>query len=217
MKYDVIYADPPWKFSCYSKKGEGRSAANHYPTLDLEALKALPVESISADNSCLFLWGCNSMLPEALELMEAWGFEYKTVAFTWVKTNKKKTDTLFFGLGFHTRQNSEFCLLGTRGKPTRVSKSVSSVIWEHEEIPTESIVRPIMEHSSKPPEIRDRIQELMGDELNYIELFARSRKLQDGIWTNIGNEVEGDMGDIRESLDMLIKGGIEYVRNRTKL
>jgi len=214
MKYDIIYCDIPWKFSCYSEKGEGRSAANHYPTLDLESVKALPVKDIASDNSALFMWGCNSMPPEALEVMKAWGFQYKTVAFTWVKTNKKATDTLFWGLGFHSRQNSEFCLLGTRGHPKRISKSVHSVVWDHEpdsfpeydSLP-ESIVCPITRHSAKPLAVRDRIVELLGP-LPRVELFARPSpdlEFKDGIqdgWRLVGNEVDGL--DIRAALQNLL-------------
>lgn len=187
----------------------GRSAASHYPTLDLEAIKALPVKDIAADNSVLFLWACNSMLPEALDVMNFWGFEFKTIAFTWVKTNKKTTDSLFWGMGYWTRQNSEYVLMGTRGKPKRNSKSVHSVIWEHGEdvaldpydVLPESLVRPIMRHSAKPPEIRERIVELMGPGLRCVELFARP---DDGIqanWRLVGDEIDGL--DIRDALPKL--------------
>jgi len=180
-----------------------RSAASHYPTLDLKSLKALPVKDIAAENSTLFLWGCNSMIPEALDVMQSWGFGFKTVAFTWVKTNKKITDTLFWGLGYWTRQNSEYVLLGTRGHPQRINKGVHQVVWQHDEeisLP-ESLVRPVMRHSAKPPEIRDRIVELMGD-VKRVELFARPDEFQAG-WDVLGNEVDGL--DIRDSLENLLQ------------
>lgn len=100
------------------------------------------------------------MLREALEVIEAWGFTYKTVAFNWVKQNKTGAG-LFWGLGNWTRSNSEICLLAVKGKPKRMSARVHSVI-----------LSPIQQHSRKPAETRDRIVELMGD-LPRIELFAR--------------------------------------------
>lgn len=100
------------------------------------------------------------MLREALEVIEAWGFTYKTVAFNWVKQNKTGAG-LFWGLGNWTRSNSEICLLAVKGKPKRMSASVHSVI-----------LSPVQQHSRKPAEARDRIVELMGD-LPRIELFAR--------------------------------------------
>jgi len=208
-KYSVIYADPPWSFRVWSEDtGSGRSAASHYPTLDLEALKALPVESIAADDATLFLWGCNSMLPEALEVVKAWGFEFKTIAFTWVKTNKKATDTVFWGMGYWTRQNSEFCILATRGKPKRDSKGVHSVFWDHEAgedvaldpsmgMP-EALVCPVMRHSAKPPEARERIEELMGPDNTFVELFARPSEGIHSCWDLVGNEIDGQ--DIRDAL-----------------
>jgi N6-adenosine-specific RNA methylase IME4 len=214
MKYDVIYCDIPWAFKVWSEPtGSGRSAASHYPTLDLQAVKDLPVKDIASDDSVLFLWACNSMLPEALEVMNSWGFEFKTIAFTWVKTNKKTTDTVFWGMGYWTRQNSEYVLIGTRGKPKRASKGVHSVVWSHEEAGAdliiddlpEALVRPVMRHSAKPPEIRNRIVELMGQDLRYVELFARQPAEGEpaipDMWQLVGNEIDGL--DIRDALPKL--------------
>lgn len=106
------------------------------------------------------MWATFPMLREALEVIEAWGFTYKTVAFNWVKQNKTGAG-LFWGLGNWTRSNSEICLLAVKGKPKRMSARVHSVI-----------LSPIQQHSRKPAETRDRIVELMGD-LPRIELFAR--------------------------------------------
>ena len=112
-------------------------------------------------------------MPEALETIKHWGFKYSTLGFVWVKRNKK-ADTCFFGLGNYTRANSELCLIATKGKIKRISKSVSSVIDAR-----------IMEHSRKPDIVRDKIVELMGD-LPRIELFARQSV--EG-WDCWGNEV----------------------------
>lgn len=105
--------------------------------------------------------------------MQEWGFIYKTCGFTWIKKNRK-SDSLFWGLGYWTRANAELCLIGTKGNPKRVSKSVHQVIMS-----------PIREHSRKPDEARKRIVELMGD-IPRIELFARQEF--EG-WDCWGNEV----------------------------
>ncbi len=81
-KYSVILADPPWAFRAWSNKGMGRSAEQHYPTMGVENIKALPVADLAAEDCVLFLWATFPMLKEALEVAEAWGFTYKTVAFT---------------------------------------------------------------------------------------------------------------------------------------
>lgn len=173
-RYDVIYADPPWRFLTYSDKGKGRSAEKHYPTMAKEDIKALPVKRISAKDSVLFLWVTAPCLIEGLELIKAWGFTYKTVAFTWVKQNKRN-DKPFMGLGYYTRANAEYCLIATKGKVLkRQSRSVSSVVISH-----------IERHSKKPDEVRKRIVELYGERPR-IELFAREKA--DG-WDCFGNEV----------------------------
>ncbi len=173
-KYKVIYADPPWTFTVWSEKGGGRGAERHYPTMSKEDIQRLPVERIAADDSVLFLWVTAPNLLEGIDLISAWGYTYKTVAFTWVKQNRK-SDGLFTGMGYYTRSNAEFCLLGTRGKILeRRSHSVSSVVLSHVE-----------EHSKKPMTVRERIVELFGD-VPRIELFAR--QYADG-WDCWGNEV----------------------------
>lgn len=80
-KYSIIYADPPWAYRTYSKKGQGRSAESHYPTMCIEDIKALPVGELAAKDCALFLWITFPCLCEALEVLTAWGFSYKTVAF----------------------------------------------------------------------------------------------------------------------------------------
>jgi len=174
-RYSVIYADPPWSFKTYSDKGKGRSAERHYPTMRKEDIQKLPVRNISAKDSVLLLWVTAPCLTEGIELITAWGFTYKTVAFTWVKQNKK-SDGLFTGMGYYTRSNPEYCLLATRGKVLkRRSHSVHSVVVSH-----------IGRHSQKPDEVRRRIEELFG-EVPKIELFAREHA--DG-WDCWGNEVQ---------------------------
>ena len=92
--YQIIYADPPWRYDQKSLQG---AAEKHYATMSMEELCGLPVEQISAKDSLLFLWATFPQLPAALRLISAWGFKYKTVAFLWLKKNRK-ADSWFFGL-----------------------------------------------------------------------------------------------------------------------
>ena len=108
-KYSIIYADPPWRYKVYSKKGLGRSAESHYPTMELEDIRALPVGTLAADDCVLFLWTTIPLLHDCFSVMRAWGFSYKTVAFVWIKQNRK-SDSLFWGMGHWTRANAEFCI-----------------------------------------------------------------------------------------------------------
>ena len=172
-KYNIIYADPPWEFKYYSEKGaEKKSAQSHYSCMSLDDIKALPIKDIAEKNCVLLMWVTYPFLEKGFEVIKAWGFEYKTCGFTWVK-KCKKSDGWFFGCGNWTRANAEICLLATKGKPKRVSASVRQVCDAR-----------IMEHSKKPPEIRDRIVQLCGD-LPRIELFAR--QYAEG-WDCWGNE-----------------------------
>ena len=172
-KYSVIYADPPWAYRTYSKKGQGRSAESHYPTMCIEDIKALPVGNLAAKDCALFLWSTFPCLCEALEVLTAWGFSYKTVAFVWIKQNRKNDD-FFTGMGYWTRANAEICILATKGHPKRVDAGVRQVILSH-----------IEEHSKKPDEARKRIVRLMGD-IPRVELFARNTTPGWDVW---GNEV----------------------------
>lgn len=177
QKYNVIYADPPWHFQAYSQKGTERSADRHYPTMGIDNIRALPVDRLAAKDCALFLWVTFPCLLEGLSVLSAWGFTFKTVAFVWIKQNRK-SDSLFWGMGYWTRANAELCLLATKGNPKRVSAGVHQVIISH-----------IEEHSKKPQEARDRIERLMG-EVPRIELFARQKPEGWDVW---GNEVECDV------------------------
>jgi N6-adenosine-specific RNA methylase IME4 len=175
-QYSIIYADPAWSYDDKAAAGE-RGAGFKYPVMDVEAIKLLPVEGIAADDSILFLWATFPMIAEALAVIRAWKFEYKTVGFVWIKTNKKAF-SLAWGMGNWTRSNAEVCLIGTRGHPLRKDAGIHSVV-----------VRPRMFHSKKPPEIRHQIVKLCGD-LPRIELFAREKEPGWHVW---GNEVESDI------------------------
>lgn len=143
----------------------------------LEELKALPVSDLADTDCALFLWATFPQLPDALRLIRAWGFSYKTVAFVWLKTNRR-SHTWFYGLGFWTRSNAEICLLATKGHPKRQAANIHQLI-----------VSPVERHSKKPDEARDRIEALMGD-LPRIELFARQETPGWEVW---GNEVNSDI------------------------
>ena len=173
--YDVIYADPPWKYGGGTGKEFQGLAVNHYRTMKKKDIQEIPVGNLT-ENGVLFMWATFPQLKDALEVMEAWGFRYRTVAFVWVKLNKKSR-TPFFGLGFWTRSNAEICLIGTKGKDytRRANNKISQIIME-----------PSWSHSAKPEEARRRIDLLMGGNLSKIELFARRQS--DG-WDCWGDEV----------------------------
>lgn len=173
-KYQIIYADPPWN---YRDQGCYGTMAKHYKGMKLIDILHLPIKEISDDNCVLFLWATYPMLKEALLVIENWGFKYETIAFQWLKLNKKNGKP-FYGLGRWTRGNTECCLLATKGKPRRKSKAVFQLIQQ-----------PLTRHSEKPQEARDKIVELMGD-LPRIELFARKKVEGWSVW---GNEVESDI------------------------
>lgn len=144
--------------------------------MTLRDISKLPVYKLAAKDAVLFLWATFPLLLNALEVIEAWGFEYKTIGFLWVKTNRNRF-TLFWGMGNWSRSNSEPCLLATRGNPKRISAGVHSVV-----------VRQRMQHSNKPPEVRHQIVKLCGDKPR-IELFATERCSG---WASIGNEIDGE-------------------------
>ena len=172
-KYKIIYADPPWSFSAWSNKAQ-KHVTKHYSTMTPQEIMDLPVNELAEDNAVLLMWETFPNLPLALATIQAWGFEYKTCAFTWIKQTKK-SNSLFWGMGYYTRSNAEICLLATKGKPLpRVSHKIHSCI-----------ISPIEEHSKKPNEARDRIVGLFGD-ISRIELFARQHA---NGWDCWGNEV----------------------------
>ena len=197
-RYSLLYCDPPWSYNDKAQAGN-RGAEFKYPCMSIQELQEMIpyIEEISAKDSVIYMWTTGPMMLTACLLMESWGFQYKTVAFTWIKTNKKPllwsspiahlimgidddekefTTGDFMGMGNHTRSNAEFVLLGVRGKGIkRVSASVRS-----------TVISPIREHSRKPDEVRHRLESLYGD-VPRIEMFARTRT--DG-WEFWGNEVK---------------------------
>ena len=180
-KYQIIYADPPWKYRQGSSMGTNFAGAAdaQYECMNLNDICLLPVDDLADNQSILFLWVTFPMLREGLQVIEAWGFEYKTVAFTWVKTNANNMGFLF-GVGYYTKSNAEICLLATKGNAHQLVRDNSI---------SQMIMTPKQVHSHKPNEVRERIVQLLGD-LPRIELFAR-RKVEG--WDCWGNEVESDI------------------------
>ena len=182
LHYGAILADPPWTFETRSDEGKGRSPEQHYQCMNLDDIKALPVQDVAAKNCVLFLWIIDTHLPMALEVIEAWGFTYKTKAFNWIKLNAGGGDmpaadpkTFFTGMGFWTRANPEDVLLATKGKPKR-NEGGGGV--------RRLIVAERREHSRKPDDIFGRIEALVPGP--YLELFSREKRLGWDCW---GNEV----------------------------
>ena len=171
-KYGVIYADPPWSFKTYSDKGKDRSPEKHYSVLGLGDIISLPIDRIAKDNAVLLMWVIDPLLDQAFKVIDAWGFKYKTVGFTWAKTNKTKPG-FFTGLGYWTRGNPEMCLLATKGRPKRIHKDVAQLIISERR-----------KHSEKPLIHKD-IERLVDGP--YIELFARQKPYKN--WDYWGNEV----------------------------
>ena len=171
-KYSIIYDDPPWS---YSDSGCSGAAAAQYATMSINELKQLPVNpaggGIAADDCVLFMWATYPKMQEALDLIEAWGFKYKSIAFQWIKQNRSGNG-YFFGLGRWTRGNTEPCLIAIKGKPKRISAGVGQLVFS-----------PLRRHSQKPAEVREKIVELMGD-LPRIELFAREAAPGWDVWGN---------------------------------
>ena len=173
-KYNIIYADPPWQYARSKVQG---AAEKHYRTMSVDDICQLPIAEICCKDCILFMWATFPQLREALQVIKAWGFDYKSVAFVWLKQNKSGIGW-FYGLGFWTRGNAEICLLATKGQPKRKSAKVHQFI-----------ISPLRGHSQKPDEARDKIVELVGD-LPRVELFAREKA--EG-WDTWGNEVACDI------------------------
>ena len=183
-KYSIIYADPPWSYrdkkpAYKGPKVKAGGAWEHYDTMSIDDIKNMSVQSLADENCMLFLWCTFPNLKEGLGVMEAWGFDYRTLGFSWIKLNKNNGKP-FFGIGYYTKSNCEVCLIGVKGKPIVESKTVSSVII-HKMLDEANRV-----HSRKPDTVRDKIVELCGD-IPRIELFARQKS--DG-WDSWGNEIE---------------------------
>lgn len=187
--FGAILADPPWHFRARTALQVGnwtsrRDAEKHYPVMGVNDIAAMPVKSLAAKDAHLFIWTTGPCLPHTFDVIEAWGFRYSGVAFTWIKQKRSHNDRQFtlnptietdlhVGLGLTTRKNAEFCLLARRGSARRNAKNVREVI-----------LAPVREHSRKPEQAYDRIQRYCDGP--YLELFSRTERPG---WTCWGNEV----------------------------
>lgn len=176
-KYYVIYADPPWSFRdkfLYSSS----CSFQHYPVMDLQSIKDLPIKEITTEDSLLFIWTTDAHIPDCLEVIKAWGFKYITVAFYWHKKTKNNKEHIV--LGRWTLKSTEMCLLAGRGCPSylKVCNNVRQFVEEK-----------VGRHSQKPLEVANRIAKLVGN-ASRIELFARQKVEGWDVW---GNEIENDI------------------------
>ena len=187
-KYQIIYADPPWSYSDTQASGGTAyfGASVRYNTMDNKDICALPIADLTDKDCCLFMWAVSPLLPEAMDVINAWGFKYKTLAFCWSKIGS--SGAWISNMGRWTMGNVELCLLATKGKPHRINNTVKQLV-----------VAQRTDHSRKPNEVRNRIVELMGD-LPRVELFARDDGVKDMFnynkldgWDCWGNEVESDI------------------------
>ena len=177
-KYQIIYADPPWKYGSKHYQDGNRifkPLSFMYETMSITDIKNLPIKNMVGKDSACFLWVTDSHLKEGIDVLESWGFKYKTIAFNWIKkTNKGNT---YVNFAPWTLKSSEICLLGIKGTMGKIK--------------TDNTVRQLIEaertkHSKKPMEARKRIERLFAD-VNRIELFARENFIG---WDAWGNEAE---------------------------
>jgi len=204
-KYKIIYADPPWKYNdkLGTNSAKMRGYDKYYKGMELRDICNLPIQDLADDNCILFLWATMPKLQEAFEVIKAWGFTHKTTAFTWIKLNPK-SNTVFKGVGRWVMGNAELVLLATKGKPKRVSKSVSQIIMAKRG-----------RHSKKPDIVYTKIEELMG-KLPRIELFARNKRQG---WDAWGNQVPNECQNIalwNKELDRRIKHIDKYLQGGNK-
>jgi len=188
-RFGAILADPPWPFRVYSGRGKRRSVERHYPTMSHADIRTgrfgpaggpgpVEIAALALPHCALFLWAVLPQLPEALAVIEAWGFEYKTAAFCWVKTNRGVGGPAT-GMGYWTRSNAELVLLATRGAPRRLARDVPQIV-----------MAPRGAHSAKPSIVHDSIERLVPGP--YLELFARRMAPR---WTVWGNGIEPSLFD----------------------
>lgn len=191
-KWRVIYADPPWKFENRSELGEERNANQHYDTMSIQDIMSMPVKDIAEDDAVLIMWVTDPTLHQAMDVIKAWGFEYKTVLFYWVKTwdhvdleCMHETKSFPIGTGYVTRAGPEMVLIATRGKPERRILNIDGVMKQDKSIRRLQFA-PRGKHSEKPKKFYGLIERLYDGP--YLELFTRTRRPGWGAW---GNQVGG--------------------------
>lgn len=168
--YSVILSDPPWHFRVRSEAGEMKSPQAHYLTQRLAWIKSLPVRDLAHPEGCaVVVWATAPLLPQAVEVVRAWGFEFKS-AGAWAKQSKTGAK-LAFGTGYVYRSAAEFWLLGTRGRPRQTSRSIRNLI-----------LSPVREHSRKPDQMHTDLETLF--EGPRCELFGRASRPGWDVWGN---------------------------------
>jgi N6-adenosine-specific RNA methylase IME4 len=172
QKYGLILADPPWSFKLFSDKGDAKSPQAHYACMGAADLAALPVNQLAAPHCALIMWATWPMITDAIALMKAWGFAYKTGG-SWAKQSSTG-NAWAFGTGYCFRSANEPFLLGTIGRPPVLNRSTRNLI-----------VAPVRQHSRKPDAMHDLAVALYPGP--HAELFARERR--DG-WDSWGNETD---------------------------
>ena len=191
-KYNIIYADPAWKFGSRLANGNKKNGivnlkqvkiGDNYNVMNNKEICELPIKEMTEDDAVLFLWTTDAHIEEAMNVINAWGYKYKTIGFTWLKKEKSGTQSCY--VGFWTTKCGEICLLATKGKISKYLKKRN--------------VRQLVEatrgrHSEKPNEVRKRIVEMFGNDLPKVELFARENF---NGWDSWGNDVE-DSIDLSE-------------------
>ena len=163
-KFPTIYADPPWP---YENEASRAAAVNHYPTMSIDDICAEPVHRLAEDNAHLHLWTTNAFLREAFDVIDAWGFRFKS-CLVWIKDE--------IGMGNYWRVSHEFLLLGVRGQLTFRDRTVRSWIQAHR-----------TSHSRKPGIVRALVESVSPGP--YLELYGRE-ELPNSAWTVYGNQVE---------------------------
>lgn len=189
--FGLIMADPPWSYEMYSAKGYEKAPEAQYQTMPLAEIKALPVEALAAPDCVLWLWAVNPLLPQAIDVLKAWGFTFKT-AGTWLKRSTR--GKVSFGTGYILRSSNEPFLIGTRGSPKTTRGTRSAVITHDERFTGEwsdvwpngtvTIEASIREHSRKPEQAYHACEALM-PEVRKLDLFSRTDRTG---WTAWGNE-----------------------------
>lgn len=194
MRYNVILADPPWKYDDKRSSSSMGMAESAYSTMTQDDLLKLRVDLIAADDCMLCLWATMPKLQEALDVVKGWGFKYITVGFVWVKLNPSQDggedvvhiytrNDIYSGLGHWCNGNAELVLFGRKGHPVRQAMDIKQIV-----------LAPRGAHSKKPELVHLRIERLFGD-VPRIELFARESR--EG-WTTLGSGIDGL--DIRDAI-----------------
>ena len=178
LSYSLILADPPWRFRTWGEHNQAKSPSKHYDLMTMDDMKALPVNQLAADDCALVMWAVQAMIPEALALMDAWGFKYKTMG-AWAKQSSTG-EKWAFGTGYLYRCAAEFFIVGTIGKPQVGARNIRNLI-----------VAPVREHSRKPDQMHGDLERLFPC-VRRAELFARQSRPGWDCWGNQADKFDGE-------------------------